>query len=92
LIFEGVCGRLQGSGDAQGQEARSVNWMFDAPEAKGIQVWRVLLSFQFVDFDELAAVHAGRIRAYLEPRGIRIGPMGTLLAAHRGGELASLNG
>jgi tRNA(fMet)-specific endonuclease VapC len=32
--------------------------------------------------DELAAVHAGRIRAYLEPRGIKIGPMDTLLAAH----------
>jgi tRNA(fMet)-specific endonuclease VapC len=40
------------------------------------------LSFQFLDFDELAAVHAGRIRAYLEPRGIKIGPMDTLLAAH----------
>jgi tRNA(fMet)-specific endonuclease VapC len=54
----------------------------EAPEAKRILVWRVLLSFQFLDFDELAAVHAGRIRAYLEPRGIGIGPMDTLLAAH----------
>ena len=53
-----------------------------APEAKGILVWRVLLSFRFLDFDESAAVHAGRIRAYLEPRGIKIGPMDTLLAAH----------
>ena len=54
----------------------------EAPEAKGILVWRVLLNFQFLDFDELAAVQAGRIRAHLEPRGIKIGPMDTLLAAH----------
>lgn len=54
----------------------------EAPEAKRTLVWRVLLNFQFLDFDELAAVHAGRIRAYLEPRGIKIGPMDTLLAAH----------
>jgi predicted nucleic acid-binding protein len=40
------------------------------------------LNFRFLDFDESTAVHAGRIRAYLEPRGIKIGPMGTLLAAH----------
>ena len=53
-----------------------------APEAKRVLVWRVLLNFQFLDFDELAAVHVGRIRAYLEPRGIKIGPMDTLLAAH----------
>jgi tRNA(fMet)-specific endonuclease VapC len=54
----------------------------EATEAKRILVWRVLLSFQFLDFDELAAVHAGRIRGYLEPRGIKIGSMDTLLAAH----------
>ena len=54
----------------------------EAPEAKGILAWRVLLNFQFPDFDELAAVHAGRIRGYLEPRGINIGPMDTLLATH----------
>jgi len=54
----------------------------EAPEAKRILIWRVLLNFQFLHFDELAAVHAGRIRAYLEPRGIKTGPMDTLLAAH----------
>ena len=43
----------------------------EAPEAKRTLVWRVLLlNFQFLDFDELAAVHAGRIRAYLEPRDV----------------------
>ena len=55
----------------------------EAPEAKRILVWRALLNFPFLNFDELAAVHAGRIRAYLEPRGVKIGPMDTLLAAPR---------
>ena len=52
------------------------------PEKKRVHVWRVLLNFQFLDFGEMAALHAGRIRAYLEPRGLKIGPMDTLIAAH----------
>jgi tRNA(fMet)-specific endonuclease VapC len=52
------------------------------PEAKRMPVWRVLLNFDIVDFGEIAAMHTGRIRAYLEPRGLKIGPMDTLLAAH----------
>lgn len=54
----------------------------ETPEAKRIKVARVLLNFQILDFDEGAAAQVARIRAYLEPRGIKIGPMDTLLAAH----------
>lgn len=54
----------------------------DAPQAKGARVWRVLLNFRLEDFGEAAAFHAGRIRAHLEPRGLKIGPLDTLIAAH----------
>lgn len=52
------------------------------PSAKGARVWRIVMNFRIVDFDEEAARHAGRIRAQLEPRGIKIGPLDTLIAAH----------
>lgn len=52
------------------------------PGAKGARVWRIVVNFRIVDFDEEAARHAGRIRARLEPRGMKIGPMDTLIAAH----------
>jgi len=52
------------------------------PESKRLRVWRVLLNFQLLDFGEMAALQTGRIRAHLEPRGLKIGPMDTLLAAH----------
>lgn len=54
----------------------------NAPHDKGMRVWRVLLNFRLLDFDEAAALHAGQIRAHLEPRGMKIGPLDTLIAAH----------
>ncbi|MCX7962682.1 MAG: type II toxin-antitoxin system VapC family toxin [Burkholderiales bacterium] len=53
----------------------------DAP-IKAAKVWLVLTRFRIVDFDERAARHAGEIRAALEPRGLQIGPLDTLTAAH----------
>ena len=53
-----------------------------APQAKGARVWRVLLNFRLEDFGQAAAFHAGQIRAHLEPRGLGIGPLDTLIAAH----------
>ena len=49
---------------------------------KAAKVWIVLTRFRIVDFDELAARHAGEIRASLETRGMQIGPLDTLMAAH----------
>jgi tRNA(fMet)-specific endonuclease VapC len=49
---------------------------------KSARVWFVLTRFRIVDFDEPAARHAGAVRAYLEPRGLQIGPLDTLIAAH----------
>lgn len=43
---------------------------------------KFLLDFQIPPFDEKAALHAGEIRADLEHRGVPIGPMDTLIAAH----------
>ncbi|MDP2793642.1 MAG: PIN domain-containing protein [Sulfurisoma sp.] len=52
------------------------------PEAKSRALALVMLRFSVPAFDESAALHAGLIRAWLEPRGLRIGPMDTLIAAH----------
>jgi tRNA(fMet)-specific endonuclease VapC len=52
------------------------------PGAKSARVWRIVMNFRIVDFDEEAARRAGRIRARLEPRGMNIGPLDTLIAAH----------
>lgn len=41
-----------------------------------------LLDFQISPFDEPAALMAGEVRADLERRGLPIGPMDTLIAAH----------
>jgi tRNA(fMet)-specific endonuclease VapC len=49
---------------------------------KAAKVWFVLTRFRIVDFDQPAAQHAGAIRASLEPRGMPIGPLDTLIAAH----------
>lgn len=54
----------------------------NSPHEKGARVWRVLLNFRLADFGETAALHAGQIRANLEPRGLKIGPLDTLIAAH----------
>jgi tRNA(fMet)-specific endonuclease VapC len=53
-----------------------------SPSGKAQKVRLVLAQFNIVDFDEAAAVHAGAIRAHLEPRGLAIGPLDTLIAAH----------
>lgn len=52
------------------------------PQTKSSKVRLLLAHFSIVDFGEAAAVHAGHIRAFLEPRGLGIGPMDTLIAAH----------
>ena len=52
------------------------------PATKSSKVRLVLAHFNILDFGEAAAVHAGHIRAFLEPRGLGIGPMDTLIAAH----------
>ena len=52
------------------------------PQSKVFKVRLVLAHFNIVDFGEAAAVHVGQIRAFLEPRGLGIGPMDTLIAAH----------
>ena len=52
------------------------------PQTKAAKVWAVLTRFRIVDFDEHAARHAAEIRAVLEPRGVQIGPLDTLMAAH----------
>ncbi len=52
------------------------------PQTKSSKVRLVLAHFNILDFGEAAAVHAGQIRAFLEPRGLGIGPMDTLIAAH----------
>jgi tRNA(fMet)-specific endonuclease VapC len=51
-------------------------------QSKSFKVRLVLTHFNIVDFGEAAALHAGHIRAFLEPRGRAIGPMDTLIAAH----------
>lgn len=52
------------------------------PAGKSAAVRLVLAHFNIVDFGEAAALHAGQIRAHLEPRGLAIGPLDTLIAAH----------
>ena len=52
------------------------------PPEKDEKLRLVLAHFAFADFDALAAVHAGEIRAALEAKGVGIGPLDTLIAAH----------
>lgn len=52
------------------------------PETKAAKVGLVLAYFNVVDFGEAAAAHAGSIRAHLESKGLMIGPLDTLIAAH----------
>ena|SRR5690242_19143609 len=53
-----------------------------APGTKSVKVRLILAHFNIVDFGEAAAVHAGQIRSHLEPQGLSIGPLDTLIAAH----------
>jgi tRNA(fMet)-specific endonuclease VapC len=52
------------------------------PTTKSVRVRLVLAQFNIVDFGEAAALHVGQIRAHLEPRGLAIGPLDTLIAGH----------
>ncbi|MFN0314344.1 MAG: PIN domain-containing protein [Burkholderiales bacterium] len=52
------------------------------PPKKAAQARLVLAYFNVQDFGEGAAYYTGQIRAYLEPKGISIGPLDTLIAAH----------
>ena len=52
------------------------------PAGKERKVWQLIRNFHVVDFGEIAALHAGQIRAWLESRGQKIGPLDTLIAAH----------
>jgi tRNA(fMet)-specific endonuclease VapC len=52
------------------------------PATKAAKVGLILAYFNVVDFGEAAALHVGQIRAHLEPRGLAIGPLDTLIAAH----------
>jgi tRNA(fMet)-specific endonuclease VapC len=52
------------------------------PGGKFEKVRLVLAHFNVLDFGEDAALHTGRVRAHLEPRGLAIGPLDTLIAAH----------
>jgi len=51
------------------------------PDQNRIALLQFLLPFQLLDFDQLAAVHYGPIRASLEAMGRQVGPMDMLLAA-----------
>ena len=52
------------------------------PPKKSAQARLVLAYLTIQDFGERAAFYTGQIRAYLEPRGVSIGPLDTLIAAH----------
>src|SRR6185437_11492164 len=52
------------------------------PADKDARLRLALSQFAFADFDTHAAIHAGEIRALLEPKGMGIGPLDTLIAAH----------
>lgn len=52
------------------------------PNAKHAKIRLILAHFNLLDFGEAAALQVGRIRAHLEPRGLGIGPLDTLIAAH----------
>jgi tRNA(fMet)-specific endonuclease VapC len=52
------------------------------PSKKSAQARLVLAYLNVLDFGESAAFCTGLIRSYLEPRGIAIGPLDTLIAAH----------
>jgi tRNA(fMet)-specific endonuclease VapC len=52
------------------------------PMSKSVRVRLVLAHFNIVEFGEAAALYAGQIRAHLEPQGLAIGPLDTLIAAH----------
>ncbi len=57
--------------------AKSLN-----PEKNQSALEQFLFSFTIVDYDSIAALHYGKIRAHLEKKGTPIGPLDTMIAAH----------
>jgi len=52
------------------------------PETNRAEVTSLLSRLVIMPFDHSAALHSGRIRAYLSDQGLTIGPFDTLLAGH----------
>ncbi len=52
------------------------------PIKNRITLSEFLAPFEILSYDDRAAIHYGRIRAYLEKSGKIIGPLDTLIAAH----------
>lgn len=52
------------------------------PDKNRIALDEFLKLFTIADFDQLATRHYGEIRSDLEKKGISIGPLDTLIAAH----------
>jgi len=52
------------------------------PEQNREALTQFLSPFEMLPYDDLAAVHYGEIRAYLEQKGKLIGAMDMLIAAH----------
>ncbi len=52
------------------------------PEANAEALRLFVAPLEVLPFDDAAAAQVGRIRGYLEPRGIAIGAMDLLIAAH----------
>ncbi len=52
------------------------------PDANAEALRVFVAPFEVLPFDDAAAAQYGRIRSYLEPRGIAIGTMDLLIAAH----------
>jgi tRNA(fMet)-specific endonuclease VapC len=87
--FERMAGRIEGLVYNQRllsaitlSELETMIEKADDPRSKATRVWRILMNFRILDFGEDAARHAGQIRAHLEPRALKIGPLDTLIAAH----------
>src|SRR5690554_3761912 len=52
------------------------------PDKNQVALNQFLLPLEIADFDNIAAIEFGRIRADLEKKGTPIGPLDILIAAH----------
>lgn len=52
------------------------------PERNRLALVEFITPIEIIPFDEMAAVCYGQIRTHLEGRGLPIGPLDTLIAAH----------
>jgi tRNA(fMet)-specific endonuclease VapC len=53
-----------------------------APDRNGDALNAFIISLEVAPFDEVAALYYGRIRSYLQAKGVAIGAMDMLIAAH----------